>query len=172
VKRILYHYTTEEAFNRIVETRRFKPSTPWTRMDAAYGTGWYFTDLGPDVCDMVVAYQCWRRTSDYALQRVKRYLKFAIESSILRNPRKHVYMVEKRDERRIKLVGAGEKNDCPLKPCKTCKVGKLRVLALRLAPRIRSGRTQLLSGSVLSSNTRSRLLQALSKIQKLGAKEK
>ena len=119
---IVYHYTTEKSFKQIIRTKQFKPSNPWTTMDSAYGTGWYFTDLSPDICDMTIAYYCWRNTSDDVLKRTEYYLKFNIDSGILKNPREHVYMVPVQpwNERLIKYLGGGKNKDCSLKPCKTC----------------------------------------------------
>ena len=78
---IVYHYTSKESYNEIMRTTAIKPSSPWTTMDANYGVGWYFTDLGPDTCDVATAYHCWRDTT--ALDRVEYYLKFDIEPKIL-----------------------------------------------------------------------------------------
>jgi hypothetical protein len=93
-------------------------------MDAAYGTGWYFTDLGPDICDMVVAYNCWMNTTSAALERVEYYLKFDIDSRILKKTREHAYMVPTWDQELIKYL-EGEKNKvCSKRPCETCEEAK------------------------------------------------
>ena len=121
---IVYHYTTKEAFDEIMKTKQFLPSSPWTTMDSAYGTGWYFTDLDPNTCDIAVAYYCWRDTSQEALKRVEYYLKFDIDSQILKNSRGHVFMVQKWDKDLIKYLSGNRNKDCPLKPCETCEKGK------------------------------------------------
>ena len=121
---IVYHYTTEEAFNEIGRTGQFRSSNPWTTMDAAYGTGWYFTDLGPDTCDVAVSYHCWRNTSNSVLIRVKYYLKFDIEPKILQKTREHVYMVRSWDKELIKYLGGDKNKGCSLKPCETCDKAK------------------------------------------------
>lgn len=121
---IVYHFTTKESFDEINRTGDFKPSNPWTSMDAAYGTGWYFTSLNPDTCDMAVAYYCWRNTSNTVLQRVEYYLKFDIESKILNKTREHVYMVRNWDKKSIKYLGGDKNKNCSLKPCETCDKAK------------------------------------------------
>jgi len=121
---IVYHYTTEEAFNEIGRTGQFRISNPWTTMDAAYGTGWYFTDLGPDTCDVALLYHCWRNTSNDILKRVEYYLEFDIDSKILKNTREHVYMVGSWDEKSIKYIGGYKNKGCSLKPCETCDKAK------------------------------------------------
>ncbi len=121
---IVYHYTTEMGFNEIGRTGQFRVSTPWTTMDATYGTGWYFTDLGPDTCDVAVAYHCWRNTSSSALVRITYYLKFDIEPKLLQKTREHVYMVRSWDKELIKYLGGDKNKDCPSKPCETCDKAK------------------------------------------------
>lgn len=44
---IVYHYTSEKAYYEIMGTGEFRLSTISTAYDAAYGIGWYFTDLAP-----------------------------------------------------------------------------------------------------------------------------
>jgi len=116
---IVYHYTSKESYDEIVRTGKFRPSSPWTTMDAAYGIGWYFTDLEPDTCDMAIAYHCWRNTD--LLGRVQYYLKFDIDISILKRCREHVYMVTEWDKNLIKYLGGYKNKDCKLKPCETCE---------------------------------------------------
>lgn len=119
---IVYHYTSKESFDEIKRTGEFKPSNPWTTMDAAYGFGWYFTDLDPDTCDMELTYNCWRNTN--VLNKVQYYFKFDIDASILQKCREHVYMVRKWDRNLVKYLGKYKNKDCPLKPCETCEEGK------------------------------------------------
>lgn len=121
---ILYHYTTKEGYDEIQRTGTINPSNPWTTMDAAYGTGWYFTDLDPEKCDVMVIYYCWNNTSDTVLQRVEYYLKFDIDSTILKKTREHVFMVESWDRGLIKHIGSYKNRDCPKKPCNTCENAK------------------------------------------------
>jgi hypothetical protein len=120
---IIYHYTTKECYDEIRRAGQFRPSSPWTTMDAAYGTGWYFTDLGPDTCDIAVAYHCWQNPD--LLERVQYYLSFEIDASILKRCRReHVYMVNAWDNNLIKYLGGDKNKDCGLKPCHTCEKGK------------------------------------------------
>lgn len=119
---IVYHYTTKESSSEITSTGQIRPSNPWTTMDAAYGTGWYFTDLGPDTCEVVIADYCWRNPK--ALNRVQYYLKFNIDASILERCREHVYMVRKWDKNLIKYLGNYKNKECPSKPCYSCETGE------------------------------------------------
>lgn len=119
---IVYHYTTKSAHDEIMRTKQILPSSPWTTMDSAHGTGWYFTDLDPEKCDSVVAYYCWRNGT--LIDRVRYYLKFDIDSSLLKKCREHVYMVSKWDDNLIKYIGAYGNRSCPSQPCNTCEKGK------------------------------------------------
>ena len=85
---IVYHYTPEESYNEIMRAKEFKPSLFSTALDAAYGEGWYFTDLDPSVPDSELYYNLWRQSVP---ERVKRYLVFDIDHSLLQNTRAHVY---------------------------------------------------------------------------------
>jgi len=84
---IVYHYTSEEAYNQIMRTKEFLPSFFSTALDAVYGEGWYFTDLPPSSSDEEL-YQLWGQPVP---ERVKRYLVFDIDKSLLQNTRDHVY---------------------------------------------------------------------------------
>jgi len=105
---IVYHYTTKESFDTITRTKQIIPSSPWTTMDSAYGTGWYFTELGPEYCDVCIAKMCWNNVT--VLDRVTHYLKFDINYTILKPCRTHVYMLQEWKEELIKYLGGGEKN--------------------------------------------------------------
>ncbi len=119
---IVYHYTTKEASGEITSSGEIRPSNPWTTMDAAYGTGWYFTDLGPDTCEMAIAYRCWGNSN--VLNRVQHYLKFDIDGSILEKCRERVYMVREWNKNLIKYLGSYKNKECPSKPCYNCETGK------------------------------------------------
>ena len=122
---IVYHYTSKQSFDEIIGTNQFKPSDPWTTMDARFGEGWYFTDLGPNTCDMAIMYHCWKDTS--VLERVEYYLKFDIDNSILESHREHVFMVAlgKWNSNLIKYLAGSAMTTCPSKPCATCETGKI-----------------------------------------------
>ncbi len=85
---IVYHYTTEDAYNQIMRDKEFLPSYFSTALDAIYGEGWYFTDLPPSTPDEELYYHLWGHPEP---NRVKRYLMFDIEPTILENKRPHVY---------------------------------------------------------------------------------
>ena len=116
---ILYHYTSQVAFDEIMRTNKIVPSNPWTAMDAAYGHGWYFTDLPPDKCDAWTVAYCWRSISVFS--KVKCYLKFDIPDSILTYCREHVYMISTWDDR-IKYLEGKQTPKCSKAPCLICDV--------------------------------------------------
>jgi hypothetical protein len=118
---IVYHYTTLEGFNEINRTGHLKPSDSNTTMDAAYGDGWYFTDLGPENCDYHIANQCWRTTHDSVVARVSYWFKYDIDPSILHHTRDHVYLLKNPDPTLTKFLGKQKKAPCPLKPCNICQ---------------------------------------------------
>ena len=116
---ILYHYTTKEAHDEIMTTGEFKPSDPWTTMDAAYGRGWYFTDIDPTKCESFIAFSCWTLA---AFNRVRCYFKFEIDASLITKcSRDHVYVVSNWDSNKIKLVDHGENRLCGSRPHENCE---------------------------------------------------
>jgi len=118
----LYHYTTKESFDKIIETNTLNPSNPWTSQDHTYGDGWYFTDLGPESCDIAIALQCWQ-TED-SLSRVQYYLKFEIDDSIPTFCRENVYIVKRWDKEKIKYIEGKKIPNCDQYPCSKCSKGK------------------------------------------------
>ncbi len=129
---IVYHYTSKQSFDEIIRTSSIKPSDPWTTMDATFGEGWYFTDLGPNICDMEIMYYCWRNTSVF--DRLECYMKFDIHNSILQSCRPHVYMVavDKWNADSAKYLEGGATTNCSSKPCATCEKGKM----YRISPQV------------------------------------
>lgn len=119
---IVYHFTAKESYAEILRIKNLMPSDPWTTMDAAYGSGWYFTDLTPDTCEMAVAYHCWRTNN--ALERVQYYLKFDIDPSLLKKCRDYVYMLTNWNKNLINYLGGDKNKNCPKKPCGACETGK------------------------------------------------
>lgn len=86
---IVYHYTSQEAYNEIMRTREFRYSSISTAFDAAYGIGWYFTDLAPHTTSEEGLCQLWGRCVP---ERTNRYLVFDIEdSSLLHETRPNIY---------------------------------------------------------------------------------
>jgi len=99
---IVYHYTSEDAYDQIIQTREFRPSFFSTALDAVYGKGWYFTDLSPSSPDEEL-YQLWGQPEP---ERVRYYLVFDIDRTLLQNTRSHVYRLalERMQDSIIKLV--------------------------------------------------------------------
>jgi hypothetical protein len=85
---IVYHYTSDEACNEIIRANEFRPSFFSTTFDAAYGEGWYFTDLPPNTRDEELYRHLW---GQHVPQRVRCYLEFDIDGGLLQNTRLHVY---------------------------------------------------------------------------------
>ena len=116
---IVYHYTTKESYDEIIRSGNFQPSNPWTIMDSAHGSGWYFTDLELEKCEMYVMYVCWRNV--YVEERISYYLKYEIDESILTTCREHVYIISNWYDNLIKYIGGGQNKPCGSKPCRTCE---------------------------------------------------
>ncbi len=85
---IVYHYTYEEAYDQIMETKEFLPTFLSTTLDAVYGEGWYFTDLPPSRSNEELYSHIWRQRQP---ERIRRYLVFDIDPVLLQNKRPHVY---------------------------------------------------------------------------------
>jgi len=116
---ILYHYTTKQSYDEIIRNNTIHPSNPWTTMDAAYGHGWYFTDLPPDKCDAWTVAYCWRSLSVF--EKVEYYLKFDIPDTPLKRCRDHVYMITAWDNR-IKYLEGNATPKCQKGSCLACDV--------------------------------------------------
>jgi hypothetical protein len=114
---ILFHYTSKKSFDEILQTNKILASDPWTAMDAAYGHGWYFTDLPPDQCDAWTVAYCWRSISVFS--KVECYMKFDIPDGSLKHCRDHVYMLSEWDDR-IKYIEGKETPKCSKGPCILC----------------------------------------------------
>ncbi len=116
---ILYHYTTKQSYDEIIRSNTIRPSNPWITMDAAYGLGWYFTDLPPDKCDAWTIAYCWRSLSVF--EKVEYYLKFEIPDELTKRCRDHVYMITGWDNRIQYLEGKATPK-CSKGPCLVCDV--------------------------------------------------
>jgi len=116
---IVYHYTSKASFDEIMQSKEIRPSDPWTTMDAAYGQGWYFTDLLPNNCDAWTAAHCWKSLAVFS--KLEYYLKFEIPDDILINCRNHVFMVDIWDDR-IGYLEGKETPKCSKAPCMVCDV--------------------------------------------------
>ena len=113
----LYHYTTERRLEDILGSGTFHPSTD-TVHDAAYGEGWYFTDLPPDTCEKILMYYCWQKGTLH--RRVRYYLQINVVGGIASRVRDHVYFVPKNPNVSFSVVNRGSTPECPLKPCHSC----------------------------------------------------
>ncbi len=116
---ILYHYTTKQSYDEIINSKTIRPSNPWTTMDSAYGHGWYFTDFTPDKCDAWTVAHCWRSLSVF--EKVEYYLKFDIPDDLLKRCRDHVYMITAWDNR-IQYLEGKANSKCPKGSCFACEV--------------------------------------------------
>jgi hypothetical protein len=118
----LFHYTTKKGMDSILATNTIQPSDPLTTMDAAYGTGYYMTDLDLQKCNILVALICWQSVE--ALEKVECYLKFEVEEGAFIKCRENVYLINNWDTNKIKYIEAKTVPSCPKYPCKTCEQGK------------------------------------------------
>jgi len=89
---LMYHYTSQEAITSITISSKFQPSSFETSLDdAVYGKGWYFTDLNPNTPDSTLFTRLWNMVVP---SRVKNYIVFDIDKSILTRCRDHVWKVD------------------------------------------------------------------------------
>lgn len=116
---ILFHYTSQLSFEQIMSSNTLKPSDPWTTMDAAYGHGWYFTDLSPNQCDAWTVAYCWRSLSVFT--KVECYLKYDIPDDLVIRCRDHVFMISEWNDR-IRYLEGRTTPTCSKAPCFTCEV--------------------------------------------------
>jgi hypothetical protein len=113
----LYHYTTKERHDAIIQSKQLKPSLD-AEHDAVSGEGWYFTDLEPATCEKAIMVSCWRKTTLF--QRIRYYLLFDIPRYAVRTVRDHIYLVPLDYGEGFHLVDHGENPECPDKPCSDC----------------------------------------------------
>jgi uncharacterized protein (DUF39 family) len=116
---IYYHYTTKNSYEQIIKTNQIMMSDPLTTMDASYGKGWYFTDLGPNNCNAWTAAHCWRSLNVF--EKVEYYLEFDIPDNLIKKCRDHVFMLNIWDQQ-IQYKNGGENPKCPKGPCLKCEV--------------------------------------------------
>lgn len=99
---IFYHYTANDTLMKILEKGKFKPSF-FKPMDTAYGEGWYFTDLHPDITtDAFLCQQLWMSPQP---TKSRCYLEFDIDPSLMIACRANVYLLPKAyvNDKSIKL---------------------------------------------------------------------
>lgn len=118
----LYHYTSEEGYKAIISSKTLKSSDPWTTTDAAYGHGWYMTDLEPKTCDIAIALQCWK--SKDALEKVEYFLQFEVDESLIKECRKNVFLIQNWINEKIRYIKAEKIPRCDKRPCESCDTGK------------------------------------------------
>ncbi|MCK4352572.1 hypothetical protein KAW65_04100 [candidate division WOR-3 bacterium] len=88
---IVYHYTSIEAYNNIISSKKFFPSYLNPQMDTAFGEGWYFTKLSPETEDKKLQNAIWLKDEP---TKCKRYLAFEIDDSLLHYCRPNVYRLK------------------------------------------------------------------------------
>ncbi len=89
----VYHYTSAEGYRGIIASDGLVPSDPWTADDSSYGTGWYFTELGPTHCDVCIAEACWKDASQ--VHKVRYYLEYEVSppGTLISRCRQFVLMI-------------------------------------------------------------------------------
>lgn len=120
--KVLFHYTSKESYDSIIKTKTLNSSDPWTTTDAAYGHGWYMTDLDPQKCDIAIAINCWKDID--ALRKVEYFLQFEVEDILIKECRKNVFLISNWDNSNIKFIKGDKIPGCTKKPCSTCDTGK------------------------------------------------
>ena len=85
----VYHYTSHESLTQIITSNELYPSWLNPQMDTAFGEGWYFTDLEPNVtpCEDLEM-SLWMRREP---TKSRRYVCFEVHDSLLQKCRPHVY---------------------------------------------------------------------------------
>ncbi len=117
----LYHYTTESRHHQILRARNLRPSMD-TQHDAAYGEGWYFTDLPPSTCEKILMYYCWQKGTLH--RRVDYYFELQVAGGSARQVpyREHVFFVPINPYVSFHINRHGAVPECPLKPCHSCSI--------------------------------------------------
>ena len=88
----VYHYTSKENLDKIINSKLFYPSYLNPQMDTAFGEGWYFTDLDPDTTpNDDLEQQLWMKKESI---KSKTYLAFEIDNSLLNYCRPNVYRLK------------------------------------------------------------------------------
>lgn len=113
----LYHYTSKESYEQILAMRELKPSVNSTT-DASYGPGWYFTNLGPESCEMNIKIKCWG--SNIPQKKIEYYFCFDVPDDGYIPCRENVYLIPLGPQPQWKLESHGKKMECPRKPCEKC----------------------------------------------------
>lgn len=98
---VVFHYTSHESLEQIINSKDFHPSYLNPQMDTAFGEGWYFTDLHPDTTpDEDLHQSLWMRPEPL---KSKRYMAFEIDNSLLQYCRPNVYRM-RLEELREKII--------------------------------------------------------------------
>jgi hypothetical protein len=114
----LYHYTNQAGYNAIVTSGVLLPSTDRV-IDATYGEGYYFTDLGPSSCERRIADACWQ--NKFMTFKVEYYIKFNIPYGLAKWCRSNVYLVTTGTMTNFNVLEKGRKPNCSLKTWTSCE---------------------------------------------------
>jgi hypothetical protein len=90
---ILYHYTSKSSYESIIKNKDLYPSSGFIQQDAAYGNGWYMTDIEPEKCHGWIAAYCWQSLSSEIFGKIECYLKFDVPDYMVQKGRDHVYLI-------------------------------------------------------------------------------
>jgi len=123
---ILFHYTDWQGYNGIKKDGLF-PSID-TEIDAYAGPGWYFTDLEPNECDLLIMKACWEKK--VPIKKISYYFKYDIHGNAVTEFRPHSFIVNIESAAKFKLKGLGEKPICELKEnynnCEGCELNPFK----------------------------------------------
>lgn len=116
---LLYHYTTDERCEAIVEARRLDTSIDITD-DPTYGAGWYFTDLRPGSCEKAIMMGRWQRITSF--EKIKSYVLFNIYNHQVMKiaDKENLFFASTTLGGTFRLTGYGDNSECPKKPCSEC----------------------------------------------------
>jgi len=116
---ILYHYTSKDSYVSMTNNKKWNPSNGFIQQDAAYGHGWYMTDIDPDKCHGWTVAYCWQRIDREIFEKVEYYLKFEVPDSMIKRGREHVYLIPEQiwtgdinNYGTVKYLGGGKVAKC------------------------------------------------------------
>jgi len=116
---IYYHYTPKYSYENIIRNKKLNPSNGFIQQDAAYGNGWYMTDIKPEDCYGWIAAYCWQSLSREIFGKIECYLKFDVPDSMIKKGREHVFLIPEQkwtgdinNSGTVKYLGGGEVAKC------------------------------------------------------------
>jgi hypothetical protein len=83
----LYHYTTHDSHDKIVQSKTLRPSYRFQTLDSTYGDGHYLTDMPPHTSDDEL-FALWGRPLP---ERVQAFIAFQIDSSLIQKCAEGIY---------------------------------------------------------------------------------